>query len=107
MPGNSVIAKDLKVISNETYLLSVDEIEVSVDFFKLLSREIKIDKIFLKKPTAYIVRNESGIFNFEKLYAALMPPQQDKQAKADLNLEEMIITEGQLLYFDKKPGRYT
>ena len=101
MPGLSVIANDLKVISNETYLLSIKKIEVSVDYTQLLNKTIKVDKLYLIEPRAYIIRNESGIFNFEKLYAQVVPNNDNEnKSPVDLNLDLFSIQNGQLHYFD-------
>lgn len=101
MPGMSVIATDVKVISHETYLLSVGEIEASIDYTKLINKEIKVDKIYLTEPRVFIVQNASGIFNFEKLYALATPPVAiDTKLPVELNLEELTIHGGHFLYFN-------
>ena len=104
MPGISVVAIDLKVISNETYIVRIENIEIAVDFAKLFSGEIVVNELHLNHPQAYIVRNVAGIFNFEELYAQVNKPAKKAVEKLPVNLEVFTIQGGSILYFDQAHG---
>ena len=105
MPGLSVVAGDLKVISHETYLFSAEEIELAIDYTSLLGRELSLESLVIKGPQAYLLKNAAGIFNYEKLYAQAAPPAgKSGPGGFVLNLEKVVIRDCHLLYMDLKNG---
>ena len=108
MPGLSFVAKKVRVISNETYVLRVAETEISIDFVTLFSGEVKVNGLHFVEPRIFIVRNADGIYNFEELYAQVNKyasgASADPVERFQINLDEFSITDGSLLYVDLAQG---
>lgn len=104
IPGLSFVATKIKVISNETYVLRVAKTEISIDLAKLFSGEIKIIALHFVEPQVYVVRNTSGIYNFEKLYAQANKTAEKAAERLEIDLEEFSVTDGSILYFDLAHG---
>ncbi len=103
MPGMSVVAGDLKVISHETYLFSAGEIEMAIDYAEIFNGKISVESLHISEPQAYVVKNESGIFNYEKLYAQVIPNTEEKDYRqVVLNLREISIRDGHIRYIDNQ-----
>ncbi|MEJ2594958.1 MAG: AsmA family protein [bacterium] len=103
MPGMSVIVGDIKVISHETYLFSASEIEMAINYVKIFNGEISVESLLIVEPQAYVVKNESGIFNYEKLYAQVNPTIENKDHRqVVLNLREILIRDGHIRYLDNQ-----
>lgn len=99
MPGISFIAKDIKVISNETYVLKIDEAEISIDYFGIFKSNIDVKALRLVNPQVYIVRGLDGNFNYDSDRINAGSPDEDS-AIHDFNLSELQVTNGRLLYID-------
>lgn len=97
-PGLSFVARDLKVISNETYLLKIEKTDISIDYLGVFKSDIDIRALRFIKPQVYVVRDVSGKYNFES--ESLRDG--DTDDIHNLNLDEFSITGGRLLYIDNQ-----
>jgi len=104
LPGLSFIAKKVRVISNETYVLRVAKTEISVEVVPLFSGEVNVNALHFTEPQVFVIRNEAGIYNYEELYAQVNRKPASKVDKLEINLEELTITNGNILYVDKGTG---
>lgn len=102
-PGLSFIANDLKVLSNETYILRIKKAEISVDYIAIFKSEIDIRALRLQRPQVYIVRNENGNYNFESDHISTYA-HADSSKLHDFNLSLLRINDGHLLYVDHQYG---
>lgn len=105
MPGLSFIAKKVRVISNETYVLRVAKTEISIDLNQLFSGEVNVNGLSFIEPQVFIIRNAAGIYNYEELYAQVnKQPTLADYDRFQINLEEFSITDGSILYLDQAQG---
>jgi uncharacterized protein involved in outer membrane biogenesis len=89
----------------------VEELDVSVKFFPLLSKNVEIDSLELKRPKIELIRNAQGTWNFSTVAnspsAANAPapskPQQPAPSggtSGQFSLAELQITDGQIAVTD-------
>ena len=102
-PGISFIAKDLKVISNETYVLKIEQAEISIDYFGIFKTSIDVRALRLNQPQVYIVRDINGKFNYETKRTEPVSGDLDPDIH-DFNLSLLRIQNGRLLYIDQQYG---
>ncbi len=103
LPGISLVANDLKIISNETYIFRVSKIEISLDYLKLLSSEYHVKALHFIEPQLYIVRDKDGVFNYHQAYAGL-PGMNSMEKKDQIALDELTIENGKIVYSDMEMG---
>jgi len=102
-PGISFIAKDLKVISSETYVLKIEQAEISVDYLGIFKSSIDVRALRLYQPQVYIVRDVNGKFNYKT--DRIEPTSGDIDPDIhDFNLSILRIQNGRLLYIDQQYG---
>lgn len=104
LPGLSFVVNEMKVISNETYVFRVNQVEIAIDYTKLFNAEVVVNALHFIQPQVYIIRDTSGIFNFEQLYAQIGKPVLNDPEKYRVDLEELTINDGRILYFDRGLG---
>jgi AsmA protein len=92
-PGLHVTLRDVNIRNQVTDLASAKQISLGIDLLPLLSREIRIGKVGLKRPTISIERDRDGIFNFEK-------PEQANVTLPALDLARVSFEDGILRYAD-------
>ncbi len=102
MPGISIVAEKLKVISNETYVLKIEQAEISIDYLGLFSSDIDIKALRFVAPQVYIVRDPTGNFNFEDEHQQYNSTGDGKIH--NLQLSDFSISNGRLLYIDMQYG---
>lgn len=102
MPGISVVAEKLKIISNETYVLKIEKAEISIDYLGVFNDGIDISALKLFEPQVYIVRDTSGNFNFDDEHQQYTSNGADRIHK--LNLSDFSLENGRLLYIDLQYG---
>ena len=96
-PRLLVTLADVHIRSRGTTLASASEANVRIGLLALLQNEIAMTKIELKHPTISIERDLDGTFNFQK-------PETPDATLPALNLAEISISDGTLLYADKRSG---
>jgi uncharacterized protein involved in outer membrane biogenesis len=101
MPGLSFSAHKVKVISNETYILRIEKIEISVDYTKLFDETVYVKKLHFKRPQIYVVRNLDGTYNFDTPMAMLFPRPSSAEANHQIDLSELTVYDASILYIDK------
>lgn len=102
-PGLSFIADDVKVISNETYVFKIKQAEIAVDYLKIFNSNLDISALRLTQPQVYIHRDSTGKFNFES-DKPVRKLRKDDPDLHELNLSELSIKNGRLLYVDMYLG---
>ena len=101
-PGISIVISDLKIISRETYLFRVEQLEIAIDYMKLFSREININALHFKAPQVYLVRDLDGVFNYHSPQAGFSSG--GIQVSQQIALADLTIENGRVLYFDRPRG---
>jgi len=103
IPGLSFVANDLKVINNETYVFKIEKAEISVNYLKIFQSDIDIKALRLTHPQVYIYRDTTGKFNYEgDKFREEIP--KDNSDMHQLNLSELTINQGRILYIDMQYG---
>lgn len=96
-PGLLVTLKDMRIRGLETDIVSAKEVRIEVELIPLFNKEIRINKITLKQSTITIERDSNGRFNFEQ-------PETAGGTVPSLNLTNISLSGGTLLYVDKQSG---
>ncbi len=107
--SNVVIGEDPSFHSNVPFA-QVGELDVSVKFFPLLSKNVEIESLELKRPKIELIRSAQGVWNFSTVAsnpsAAPAPgkPQQPAPssggASSQFSLGELQISDGQIAVTD-------
>jgi AsmA protein len=92
-PGLHVTLQDVRIRNQLTDLVSAKQASLGIDLLPLLSREIRIGKVGLKRPMISIERDRDGIFNFEK-------PEQANVTLPTLELVKVSLEDGIFRYAD-------
>ncbi len=75
LSGLGAELQGLRVADNPKFssadFISLDSLQVQVEFFPLLKKKIKVKKIVLKKPVISVARNADGEFSFDDILASL------------------------------------
>ena len=95
-PGLLVTLEDVHIRTRGVDLVSAKEVRLGIDLLPLIQKEVRIGKIALKNPSISIERDRDGKFNFET-------PQTVGTLPA-LDLAKVSLSDGTLLYADKKSG---
>ena len=115
--NNVTIGEDPSFHSNVPFA-QVSQLDVSVKLFPLLSKNIEIDSLELKRPAIELIRNSQGVWNFSTIASApaapanapapTRPQQPAKPAPSQpapstsngLTLGKLQITDGQIAVTD-------
>ncbi len=100
MPGLSFAAHRVKVVNNETYILRIEKVEISVDYTRLFSKTIYIKELHFKRPQLYVIRYLDGSYNFDTPMASVYPPEASGMANHEINLSELSIKDASVMYID-------
>ena len=95
-PGLLVTLEDVHIRTRGVDLVSAKEVRLGIDLLPLIQKEVRIGKIALKNPSISIERDRDGKFNFET-------PQTVGTLPA-LDLAKVSLSNGNILYADKKSG---
>ena len=96
-PGFHVTLEDVHIRNRSADVATAKEIRFEIDLLPLLHREVRIEKIGLKRPRIFIEWGRDGKFNFER-------PEEVRRAFPALDLAKVSLSEGTLLYTNKKSG---
>src|SRR5579862_95988 len=116
--ANVVIGDDPSFHSNVPFA-QVQELDVSVKLLPLLSKNVEIDSLDLKRPTIELIKNAQGVWNFSTIAsappgqapAAANPKQPAQPAKTaqsssssgpQISLGELKVTDGQVAVTDNQ-----
>src|SRR5450759_1164534 len=95
-PGLLVTLEDVHIRTRGVDIVSAKEVRLGIDLLPLIQKEVRIGKIALKNPSISIERDRGGKFNFET-------PQTVGTLPA-LDLAKVSLSDGNILYADKKSG---
>jgi len=95
-PGLLVTLEDVHIRTRGVDIVSAKEVRLGIDLIPLIQKEVRIGKIALKNPSIFIERDRDGKFNFET-------PQTVGTLPA-LDLAKVSLSDGNILYADKKSG---
>jgi uncharacterized protein involved in outer membrane biogenesis len=95
-PGLLVTLEDVHIRTRGVDIVSAKEVRLGIDLLPLIQKEVRIGKIALKNPSISIERDRDGKFNFET-------PQTVGTLPA-LDLAKVSLSDGNILYADKKSG---
>jgi AsmA protein len=96
-PGLIVNLENVHLRNRGTEIAVAKEVSLAVALLPLLHREIRIKRVALGHLGVSIERDRDGRFNLEKSEAAGGTP-------PALNLEKVTVSDGALLYADKRSG---
>src|SRR3990172_7579139 len=65
-PGLQLTLADAHIRNRGTDLVSAKQARLGIELLPLLQKQIRIDKIVLKRPAISIVRDRDGEFNFKR-----------------------------------------
>jgi AsmA protein len=97
-PSLLVTLRDVHIRNRGTELATAKEARIGIDFLTLLHKRIQIEQITLDRPSLSIEKDRDGTFNFEKPEAARRP-------LPNLNLAKVTLSDGTILYLDKRSGK--
>ncbi|MEE9138443.1 MAG: AsmA-like C-terminal region-containing protein [candidate division NC10 bacterium] len=108
---NFALADD-RAFSKKDALRAAD-LQVNVEFFPLLWKEVRVTRLILREPVIRVIRNKKGKLNF----ASLGPPRQEKAKKGapsagqpppaaalPLLVSRIKVADGEIHYLDRKDG---
>jgi len=96
VPGFGISLKDISVRNGGTDVVTVEKIRIGLKLIPLTRREVHISWIKLVKPVFSIVRDKSGMFNFER-------PGRTVVEKL-LSVTKSSISQGRLVFTDDRSG---
>jgi AsmA protein len=96
-PNLLVTLKDVHIRNRGTEVVTAREARIGIDFFTLLHKGVRIEKIVLEHPQISIEKARDGTFNFEKSEAARGP-------LSNLTLAKVSFSDGTLRYVDRQTG---
>jgi len=97
-PGLLVTVEDVHVRKRGMDVVSAKEATMAIDLVSLLAMQVRIENVVLKHPVIAIERGLDGRFNFEG-------PQADADAIPALDWPDISISDGSIVYVDKRFGR--
>jgi uncharacterized protein involved in outer membrane biogenesis len=96
-PGLHVTLEDVHIRSQGGEVASAQEASLWIELLPLLHKEVRIEKIGLKRPRISIERDRDGKFNFAQSEGV-------KGRFPTLDLANVSLSNGTLLYADKQTG---
>ena len=104
-----VSVNDIHISNKQGQIVGLKKLTIGVELMPLLHKEIKVSRCDLDNPVINIVKDANGKFNFEETEKAAAKKEAKKTEKgaaagAAFSVESMNITDGMLVYFDKKSG---
>ncbi len=98
-----ISAKDIHVAGKDGEILSLQNLKLGLELMPLLKKEFEITGCVLVKPAINIVKDTKGRYNFENFEKK---PTKWK-LKAGAGLKKIKLSNGSLIYLDKKTGKKT
>jgi uncharacterized protein involved in outer membrane biogenesis len=92
-----ISAKDIHVANRGDEIISLEDLKLGAEFIPLLNRQLKVTRCELVKPAVTIVKGADGKYNFET----------KEQPGAAFNLNDFKLSNGTLVYLDRKTGEKT
>ncbi len=106
--ANNVVIGEDPSFHSTTPFAQVAELDVSVKLFPLLSKNVEIESLNLKRPKIELIHNAQGVWNFSTVAAApangappaKQPAQSSSSGAPQISLAELKITDGQIAITD-------
>ncbi len=98
-----VSADDIHVANKGGEILSLKRLKLVVELIPLLKKQLKVTSCELVKPTITIVKDGEGKYNFENSGKKST----EEGLGAASSLKELRLSQGALVYLDKKTGEKT
>ena len=99
---NAVISEDSR-LKTEHPFADVHKLSVSVEFWPLLSKNVKVKSLYLDRPLIELVKDAQGTWNFASLGSASAKPSPKEPAdksSAQLSFANLEISDGQVAITD-------
>lgn len=96
-------AKDIRVSKNGNEILSVENLKLGAELMPLLKKQLKVTSCELVKPSVTILKEANGKYNFE----GTEKKSAEEEPGAAFTLNELKMSNGLLVYLDKKTGGKT
>ena len=98
-----VSAQDIHVTNKGDEIISLENLKLGAELMPLLKKQLKATSCELVKPLIIIVKDAEGRYNFES------PEKKSTKwmLKTVVNLNELKLSKGVLVYLDKKTGEKT
>ena len=94
-----LLANDIHVSGRGGQILVLERLEIGAELLPLIRRQLKITSCELIKPSLTIVKDIDGKYNFAK--------EGEKSPGRAFGLNELKLSEGTLVYLNKKTGERT
>lgn len=92
-----ISARDIHVANRGDEIISLESLKLGAEWMPLLRKQLKVTRCELVKPSVIIVKGADGKFNFET----------KGHTGAAFNLNDLKMSNGVLVYLDKKTGEQT
>lgn len=96
-PGLQVTLEDVHIRNRGADLVSAKQAGLGIALLPLLQKQIRIDRILLKRPAISIARDRDGEFNFEK-------PEASSEVLPVLDLARVSVSDATVVYTDNQAG---
>lgn len=96
-PNPRITLEDVRIRNHGTELFAAKEARIGTSLLDLFRQEFRIEKLALVQPRIFIEKGRDGRFNFEK-------PETARRILPDLNMTNVSVTDGVLLYADRQTG---
>jgi uncharacterized protein involved in outer membrane biogenesis len=105
-PGFHVTLEDVRIRNRGADVASAKETLLGIELLPLLHKELRIVKIGMKRPRISIEQDSDGKFNFERPEeeAGKKTTEEAKGTRFSLDVTKISLTDGTLIYADKKTG---
>ncbi len=104
IPGLGLSLRDVHIRNEGVDVISAEKVMIGLNLIPLLRREIMIREFGFIKPDFHLESDKKGKFNFEQLLKNLG---QEHAHHATFKVKGFGLSEGHLLYTDKKSGGIT
>ena len=98
-----VSAKDIRVANKGGEVIFLENLKLGVELMPLLKKQLKVTSCKLVKPVVTIIKDSGGKYNFE----STKKKSTEGQPVTAFNLNKLKLSEGVLVYLDKKTGEKT
>jgi hypothetical protein len=98
-----VSAKDIHVANKGGEFISLEHLKLGLELTPLLKKQLKVTRCELVRPAVTILKGADGKYNFESTERTPT----DVQPGAPFSLNALKLSEGVLVYLDKKTGEKT
>lgn len=105
-PGFHATLEDVRIRNRGADVASAKETILGIELLPLLHKEVRVVKIWMKRPRISIEQDRDGKFNFEtpEAEAGKKTAEEAKGRRFSLDVTKISLSDGALFYADKKTG---